>query len=264
MNDGDIYALTRLGELQLRGAQTTASPDEVNLLVRIDGALSVGQLKEGMNAVDAVAFDTTLGFLLRQGLLQPSAKDPFGDQFNFVPSSKLLAQATQEADAAEVSLKRSGYFVRIARRNAAAAAKNHSADLSALVVEDSPQLAKFLQHYLAFEGFEARIASDRTSILQALGKSPVPDLVLLDVELPDVNGFKVLTYIRSHPRLRSVPVIMLTARATREAVIKGLAAGADGYVTKPFEVDALLETVRTVLALPPSGTDSARTTGRPL
>jgi len=73
--------------------------------------------------------------------------------------------------------------------------------------------------------------------------------VLLDVELPDANGFDVLARMRQHAVLKSIPVIMITAEATREAVRNGLHAGADGYITKPFEPDCVVTAVREVLGL---------------
>jgi two-component system OmpR family response regulator len=73
--------------------------------------------------------------------------------------------------------------------------------------------------------------------------------VLLDVRLPDANGFDILLRMKQHPALKSIPVIMLTGEATRESVMRGLAGGADGYVTKPFELAILLNAVRSVLGL---------------
>jgi two-component system OmpR family response regulator len=70
------------------------------------------------------------------------------------------------------------------------------------------------------------------------------------VVLPDADGFDILARVRQHPVLKEVPVLLLTGRATREAVLQGLTLGADGYLTKPFEPDALLHAVRTVLGLP--------------
>ena len=67
--------------------------------------------------------------------------------------------------------------------------------------------------------------------------------------LPDANGFDILAKFRLHPVLKSMPVIMLTAEASREAVLKGLRGGANGYVTKPFEADMLINAVKTVLGL---------------
>ncbi|MDP1565218.1 MAG: response regulator, partial [Polaromonas sp.] len=118
------------------------------------------------------------------------------------------------------------------------------------VVDDEPMLAKFIQSYLMFEGFKVRVASNREEVITEFRKQPAPDLILLDVVLPDADGFDILLRLRQHPLLKDVPVIMLTGKATREAVLKGLAAGADGYVTKPFEADALMHVVRTVLGMP--------------
>jgi DNA-binding response OmpR family regulator len=122
--------------------------------------------------------------------------------------------------------------------------------LTAVVVEDEPILAKFIQSYLAFEGFDVRLAGNRAEVVAEIRKSPTPDLILLDVMLPDADGFDILLRLREHPVLKNVPVIMLTGKATREAVIKGLAGGADGYITKPFEADALMRAIRTVVGLP--------------
>jgi DNA-binding response OmpR family regulator len=77
----------------------------------------------------------------------------------------------------------------------------------------------------------------------------LPDLVLLDVSLPDADGFDILARMRQHPVLRAVPVIMVTAAATREAVLRGIQGGADGYVTKPFQIHPLVRAVKEVLGL---------------
>ena len=92
-------------------------------------------------------------------------------------------------------------------------------------------------------------AASRTEIVSGLRRQPSPDLVLLDVMLPDADGFNILLKMREHPVLKSVPVLMLTAKATRESVLRGLAGGANGYITKPFEPKALISAVRTVLGI---------------
>lgn len=249
MHNKEVYSLTPLGEHQLRGAMTTVLPAEVELLVRVDGILTLGQIKAGMKPFPPDDFDATFSRLIDKGLLRVRIDDPFADQFTIKPSKKALTLATAEADAGTASLQKAGYFVRIARKRPPRVLAEDE-ELSALIVEDEPHLAKFLQHYLAFEGFDARIAGARAEIVAELRKLPVPDLVLLDVMLPDADGFDILLRMRQHPALKNVPVIMMTGKATREAVIKGLAGGADGYVTKPFEADALLEAVRAVTGLP--------------
>jgi len=248
VHDKEIYSLTSLGDQQLRGAMTTASPAELELLVRVDGILTIGQIKAGMKPPPP-DFEATFARLVYKELVRVRMDDPFADQFSFKPTKKALLQATAEADAGTASLQKAGYFVRIARKRPLRVLAEDK-EVSALIVEDDPHLAKFLQHYLTFAGFDARTAGARAEVVTELRKLPVPDLVLLDVMLPDADGFDILFQMRKHPALKKVPVIMLTGKATREAVIKGLAGGADGYVTKPFEADALLEAVRTVVGLP--------------
>jgi two-component system, OmpR family, response regulator len=99
------------------------------------------------------------------------------------------------------------------------------------------------------EGFNVRLAATREEIMKGLVEEPKPDVVLLDVVLPDTDGFDVLAKIRSTEQVKAVPVIMTTAKATREAVLKGLRGGANGYVTKPFDMDIVLKAIRTVLGL---------------
>jgi DNA-binding response OmpR family regulator len=118
-----------------------------------------------------------------------------------------------------------------------------------LAVEDDPDLSRLLQFMLKQEKFEARTAMNRDEVVAELRKLPSPDLVLLDVMLPDANGFDILARMKQHPALKVIPVIMLTGEATRENVVRGLAGGADGYITKPFDVAVLRSAVKYVLGL---------------
>ncbi len=118
---------------------------------------------------------------------------------------------------------------------------------SILVVEDDPDIAALITLYLEPRGFRIRIAGDGESALEAL-ENESWDMVLLDINLPDTDGFTLLATIR---RTRSVPVIMITARREDADAVRGLEGGADEYVTKPFSprvlvarVDALLRRTR--------------------
>jgi two-component system OmpR family response regulator len=244
MHYDDVYAVTPKGEQELRGSDTTISPAEVELLVRLNGVLTLAQILQGMSA--AATFDKTLEMLVGKGLAAVVQPDPFAASLQFWFSPSALTESGAEADMCAESLKTAHYYVRIARKLRVRAEGER---LSAIIVDDEPQLAKFLSHYLTFEGFDVRVAGSRAEIVAEFRKKPIPDLVLLDVMLPDADGFDILLRIRSHPALKDVPVIMLTAKATREAVLKGLAGGADGYVTKPVEIDSLLQAVRTVVGL---------------
>lgn len=259
MQDHESYALTPRGETELRGSVTTLSPAQIELLVRIDGILTLAQIRAGMPAISIDAFKLTFNGLLDRGLLSIAESDPFAEQFKTQLNKQALSAAEAEADSGAVSLKRSGYYVGIARNRGPARRLAPGEKLSAIVVEDEPMLAKFVQSYLSFEGLEVRLASNRAEVVAEFRKLPIPDLILLDVMLPDADGFDILLRLRQHHALKNVPVIMLTGKATRESVIKGLASGADGYITKPFEADALMRAVRTVVGLPEAPGSSLKT-----
>jgi len=249
MQDYLIYRLTPRGEAELHNSITTLSSDEIELLIRIDGVLSVAQIKAGVPEISSEAFTAIFNRLLDQRFLMIAEADPFAEQLQFQVNNMALTQAGDEAEAGALSLMKTGYYVSIARKRAIARALQPGEAFCALVVEDAPLLAKFVKSYLSLQGFKVRLASNRAEVVAELRKSPVPDLILLDVMLPDADGFDILLRLRQHPALKDVPVIMLTGMATREAVIKGLASGADGYITKPFEAEALMRAMKTVLGI---------------
>ena len=252
-----VFHVTPAGQAELGGGMTHLSDTELVLLVRLDGRLPLAQIRKGMADVPTEAFAAAFQSLLDQRLLCPVAQDGFDLQLQSHLNS-FSAAIGVDADAGVVSLRRAGYFVGIARQRAnAASTRRPDAALSAVVVEDEPVLAKFVKSYLGFDGIQVRVAGNRAEVSAELSRRPVPDLLLLDVMLPDADGFDILRRVRAHPVLKDVPVIMLTGKATREAVLQGMEAGADGYVTKPFEAEALMRAVRTVLDLPAADAPTA-------
>ena len=248
MYDQAIFGLTAQGQDELKSGATTLAPTELELLVRVDGVLSVAQIRAGMANLPPREFDHALDLLQAKWLIAPVVVDTFSFQLQTELNTFNNAQSSDaDAEAGVRSLKRSGYFVRIARKPPHLVPPVPGAPRTAVVVEDDSHLAGFVSSYLGFEGFTTRVAGNRQQVLDEFRKPPVPDLVLLDVVLPDINGFEVLASLRRHPAFRQVPVIMLTGKATRESVLKGMAGGADGYVTKPFEPEALMNAVHTVL-----------------
>jgi DNA-binding response OmpR family regulator len=112
-----------------------------------------------------------------------------------------------------------------------------------LVIEDEPQIALGLSDALTFEGFDV-VTADTGKKGIALAKQVRPNAVVLDLMLPDDNGFNVCDQIRAMDRL--VPIVMLTARSSEADKIRGLEMGADDYMTKPFSVGELVARMRAI------------------
>jgi len=112
-----------------------------------------------------------------------------------------------------------------------------------LVVDDEERMARFIRLNLEHDGFQVVEAYKGMQAIQII-RDVMPDLVLLDVMLPDLDGFEVLKLIRE---FNSVPVIMLTAKSEEDDRVRGLEFGADDYVTKPFSPRELVSRVRAVL-----------------
>lgn len=112
-----------------------------------------------------------------------------------------------------------------------------------LLVEDDPAIALGLVDSLEFEGFAVTHARTGQEGIQ-LARAEHPDCIILDLMLPDTNGYRVCEQIRAHDSL--VPILMLTARSQEADKIRGLDAGADDYVTKPFSVGELVARIRAI------------------
>jgi two-component system sensor histidine kinase/response regulator len=117
-----------------------------------------------------------------------------------------------------------------------------------LIVDDNPENLQVLGKILQENKFEIEFAINGEAALVWLKKRQF-DLILLDINMPGMNGFEVCREIRSNPELNKVPVIFLSAESERESILKGFEIGAQDYITKPFDIRELLARVRTHLAL---------------
>ena len=250
IGEQDVFAPTEKGSAELKSPGTSLSAAELELLVLLDGKATVAQVVQSAGKPVPGAVADTLRTLIRDNLVG-SATEMGSGGLNFGGAFTLPSQAGAKAGVA--SLQQQGFFVRIARRPAAKREVKDGQRFTVLVVDDDPDLIKLLRTYLMLEGFVAQTAANREEIVAAFRQTPTPDLVLLDVQMPDADGFDVLVKLRQHPVLKAVPVIMLTGEATREAVLRGLGANVEGYVTKPFEPDLLMTAVKAVLGLPDAG-----------
>lgn len=118
-----------------------------------------------------------------------------------------------------------------------------------LIVNDEQNIVISLEFLMKREGYEVSIANDGEEAVACI-RSEQPDLVLLDVMMPKKSGFEVCQEIKSDPVLKAVRILMLTAKGRDTEVAKGLAMGADAYMTKPFSTKELVEKVRVMLSEP--------------
>lgn len=117
-----------------------------------------------------------------------------------------------------------------------------------LVVDDEPHILRSLATYLEMENFDVTTASSGFEALEKVGES-IPDLVVLDVMMPGMDGFEVLDKIRAGEQTSEIPVIMLTAKDQSDDVMTGYEKGATSYLVKPFNLDELVDTIHQVFAM---------------
>ena len=117
---------------------------------------------------------------------------------------------------------------------------------SVLVVDDEPMARTMLRLILVRAGFEVREAEDGNTALTEVGRS-LPDLMILDIMMPGIDGFEVCEKLRSDETTNELPIIMLSAKTDSESVKRGLNLGANKYLTKPVGPDELTRHVREVL-----------------
>jgi CheY-like chemotaxis protein len=158
--------------------------------------------------------------------------------------TRTARMAAVEASTTASSIGREGFFMSPAgvRQPLAPDARR-----LILVVEDDELQANMAARILESDGYLIRLAASGASSRAALLERPVPDLVLLDVELPDTDGFTLLKQMRAHPLYQLLRVVMLTARADRADIAKGILLGADGYLTKPYRPEMIKMAVRQAL-----------------
>jgi DNA-binding response OmpR family regulator len=131
-----------------------------------------------------------------------------------------------------------------------------------LIVEDQRATADMLRSYFEIQGYTVDTVGWGERAI-AFVEETIPDLVMLDIRLPDIDGYEVCRHLRSHERTKHIPIIFLTEKREKSAKLKGLELGAIDYITKPFDIQELRLRVRNVLQRSSSGPSSHRITNLP-
>ena len=119
-------------------------------------------------------------------------------------------------------------------------------NLIILTVEDEPDIRELISFNLKKNGFST-ISAENGELATSIAREQLPDLILLDLMLPGINGLDVCRILKSDPTTKNIPIIMLTALGQEENIIEGLDTGADDYITKPFSLQVLNARIKSVL-----------------
>jgi CheY-like chemotaxis protein len=157
---------------------------------------------------------------------------------------KRLAKATVVGGA---TLLRSGSFLAADRVANLPRLRKPPSDTVILLVEDDPDQAALGELRIQMAGYQVRTVDRAKALSRYLRQEARPDLLLLDVMLPDGNGFDILAQLRGRPEFSTLPIVMLTVKAELVHIRNGLALGADGYITKPYSKVQLAEVIGHVL-----------------
>jgi two-component system, OmpR family, response regulator len=257
----DVFVLTDAGKGEIHGGATKLPAEALEVLVMLDGKKTVGDLEQAIPNVPAAELRNLLRSLLAANFVRAPtlAEQSGGVEVDFdaffkaaagEPSSPAVEKsADREAVYGAPELERKGYYVSIARQAVKARVPAAGGKLLALVVEDDPDMAALIERLLGRDTFTVTVCTKREEVLARLRQMPTPDVVMLDLQLPDLNGFDLLQKLKAHPQLKMMPIVVVTADAKPESVIRGLALGADGYITKPFDHNTLVRGVKAVLGL---------------
>jgi len=198
----------------------------------------VEELQE-IGYLEVVPSEADLDLDFTQFFAQPAAQSKVTGE-----DAKLIETLAKSAEAV---LARSGVWIAEDRLKNRPAASRPMAETTALIVEDDPDQLALADLRVSMAGYRVRTASSARELLDDLRTQALPDILLLDVMLPDGNGFDILAKLRKHPTFALLPVAMLTAKDDPKEIATGLAIGADAYVTKPYSKSILADTIGRIL-----------------
>jgi two-component system, OmpR family, response regulator len=265
----NIFKRTDLGDRAMRGQAGQIAPSLIRVLALISGETHYDLIKKRAIRMPEADLNATIDKLLTEGLI---AAHTAGEEHNLdfsahfeKPGGDVAISEEEKKRLANVAtdghdiLTKTGSFLQLGGNAPVTGLGKPWTEITVLIIEDDEIQARFAQNIVMKAGFKQRHAASREEIVSELNKTPLPDIVLLDIELPGTNGFDILGRMRAHPRLKALPVVMLTALASQQDVFKGLSLGAAAYISKPYKKQTLVETVVKTLGLKPYADQPAGT-----
>jgi CheY-like chemotaxis protein len=245
-----VYQLTSAGRNAWESQDMAVPEDYRRILWLMDFHGQDGGLRELLRKYPRNVLDEWLIEMEDLGLIEAASGD--GDAaFSTHDADRTMgldqARVKRDGQAASVDLARTGAYISADRLSRRPAPRKAPGDTVVLIVEDDPDQLALADLRVSMAGYKVRVANSVNAFLHSMLDEGAPDLLLLDVSLPDGNGFELLTKMRRHAVLGSLPIVMLTSENEPEDVGKGLLLGADGYITKPYTKNILADVIRRVL-----------------
>ena len=246
------YRLTRAGREAWEGEDIAVPADYRRLLWLMDFHGHAGVIQSLLRHYPRNVLDDWLEEMAELGLIEPVPRSEDGGELDDVTprQDNTLALGRiqlDEAQRAGDSLARTGAYLAADRLHKRSVPQKPPADTVILIVEDDPDQLALADLRVSMAGYKVRVANSVHGFLQSMLDYGPPDLLLLDIELPDGDGFDVLARMRRHQSLSNLPIVLLTAKGEAGDIGRGLVLGADGYVTKPYTKNILAEVIRRVL-----------------
>ena len=247
---GFHYRLTDAGRAAWE-EQDTAVPAEYRRLLWMMDVQGEGGVADKLAALyPPDMLEEWLGELEEIGLIERIAESETGAVPSAAGGTVGVDSATMAAaKIAGASLARTGAYLALERLRYRPRVES-PADTVILIVEDDPDQLALADLRVSMAGYQVRVAGSVNAFLQALVDEGAPDLLLLDVMLPDGDGFDVLVKMRRHQALGALPIVLLTAKTDPGDIGRGLVLGADGYITKPYTKNVLVDVIERVLKAP--------------
>jgi CheY-like chemotaxis protein len=266
MDKSTVFSKTAKGMTEFKAGGKNLAREHARVLALINGRSSIGDLVESGALVEG-KYAPVFESLVQHGLIRMFKGTTTSDMLEFTPSrqdddfSDMLpamqveelspqesVQVWAQAKRGASELKTTGFYSYGKKLGLASG----NIGLNALVVEDDEELSELLVVLLSETGMNVQVARDVHAALLAIQAGAVPDLVLLDIVLPGApgkDGFDILGFIRRKAEWAKVPVVMVTSEVSDDQVMKGLKGGADAYIFKPFQWEALYACIKDVVGI---------------
>jgi CheY-like chemotaxis protein len=257
MNTSTAYRITDKGRGEIAAKPGLLKPGLKGLLAVVGVRATAQSLRQKFPKAGDIA--AALDQLARDGYIEPlAAAAPaaapgsvdMSNLFSAPPKEPTLQRRRQaEGTISGARRLKAGYQISIVNRPGKPLPARGGGKHAVLLIDGHEAEALEAARGLMQAGFEVRGAATKAEIVSLLGQRPLPDLIVMDVELPDAVGLDLLGKLHEHPELKTTPILVVTARAERDDVVAALAYGASGYLNKPVKSETLLRHVRDALGL---------------